>query len=385
MKTLYVNIDGENIQCSDELDVVGKPEDAVINKFYFELVKGIVKGVTAPGIGERIKQEYDVIKQTLLGENPKGDYVVELPDEYIVWLHNHREHVCDEIAKSLVARENKVKISIEKIYRNAVVYLLNNIDTNKQYNHFVVNDNFVDDDSSIVSDIHNKIGQGVSFITYDDWKRSEENKAQEQTLKEVQEREEAEKKGKTKNKKEESDGYINGHEYVDLGLPSGLKWATCNVGADSPEEYGDYYAWGETYTKDEYEEENCDLYGDEMEDIGGDPDYDVATSEWGEGWRLPTQDECEELVEECEWKWMKKKRVWGMRVTGPNGNSIFLPAAGYRYGSSLDDAGEYGNFWSSTPYESDSDGAFDLGFSSDFHYVGWSYRSGGQSVRPVSE
>lgn len=73
---------------------------------------------------------------------------------------------------------------------------------------------------------------------------------------------------------------INGHEYVDLGLPSGLKWATCNVGAKSPEEYGDYYAWGETYTKDEYKEDNCDLWDVEMEDIGGDPEYDVATSEW---------------------------------------------------------------------------------------------------------
>ena len=75
-----------------------------------------------------------------------------------------------------------------------------------------------------------------------------------------------------------SNNFINGHEYVDLGLPSGLKWATCNVGANSPEEYGNYYAWGETYTKDEYDRDNCDLWEVEMKNIGGDPDYDVATS-----------------------------------------------------------------------------------------------------------
>lgn len=178
---------------------------------------------------------------------------------------------------------------------------------------------------------------------------------------------------------------INGHEYVDLGLPSGLKWATCNVGADSPEEYGDYYAWGETYTKDEYKEDNCDLWDVEMEDIGGDPEYDVATSEWGDDWRLPTEEDFNELVEECEWKWMKKKGVYGMRVKGPNGNSIFLPAAGFRDGSSPDDAGENGCYWSSTPDESNSYYACGLDFDSGDQEVNWNFRNFGHSVRPVSE
>ena len=191
---------------------------------------------------------------------------------------------------------------------------------------------------------------------------------------------------KANGKKKESDGYINGHEYVDLGLPSGLKWATCNVGADSPEEYGDYYAWGETYTKDEYEKDNCDLWDVEMEDIGGDPEYDVATSEWGDDWRLPTKEDFNELVEECEWKWMKKKGVYGMRVKGPNGNSIFLPAAGGREGSSLTFAGEYGYYCSSTPHESDSQGTYDLFFRSGGNqHVFWINRYYGRSVRPVSE
>ena len=211
----------------------------------------------------------------------------------------------------------------------------------------------------------------------------------------IEEEESSEEKkntNKTSSKKEESYGYINGHEYVDLGLPSGLKWATCNVGADSPEEYGDYYAWGETETKyeDGYDEDNCDLYGEDIEDIGGDPDYDVATSEWGDDWRLPTEEDFDELVEECEWRWMKKKGVYGMRVKGPNGNSIFLPAAGYRDGSSLYGAGESGYYWSSTPGDYDHDCyAFSLYFYDGDEYVDEYVddydRNDGLTVRPVSE
>ena len=204
----------------------------------------------------------------------------------------------------------------------------------------------------------------------------------------IEEEESSEEKkntNKTSSKKEESDGYINGHEYVDLGLPSGLKWATCNVDADSPEEYGDYYAWGETYTKDEYEEDNCDLWDVEMEDIGGDPEYDVATSEWGDDWRLPTKEDFDELVEECEWRWMKKKGVYGMRVKGPNGNSIFLPAAGGSYDTSLGSGGGHGSYWSSTPYDDSDTIAYLLFFIEVCEDVGNGYRYDGRSVRPVSE
>ena len=193
------------------------------------------------------------------------------------------------------------------------------------------------------------------------------------------------KENRTRRQGIKSNNFINGHEYVDLGLPSGLKWATCNVGADSPEEFGDYYAWGETYTKDGYDEDNCGLWDVEMEDIGGNPEYDVATSEWGDDWRLPTKEDFNELVEECEWKWMKKKGVYGMRVKGPNGNSIFLPAAGYRYGTTLDHDGDYGSYLSSSPYESNSNYAYDLFFYSGTQTVYWFNRDYGRSVRPVSE
>ena len=181
-------------------------------------------------------------------------------------------------------------------------------------------------------------------------------------------------------------GSINGHEYVDLGLS--VKWATCNVGASKPEDYGNYYAWGETSPKAEYIWENSITYGKQMYDINikGNSQYDAARANWGGTWRLPTKTECQELVDKCTWKWTTQNGVKGYKVTGPNGNSIFLPAAGSRGGSSLYGAGEGGYYWSSTPYESySSDGADYLGFGSSEHYVYDYYRYYGQSVRPVSE
>ena len=183
-------------------------------------------------------------------------------------------------------------------------------------------------------------------------------------------------------------GTINGHEYVDLGLPSGLKWATCNVGADSPEEYGNYYAWGEVETKSEYTISNSRTRGKSMSDISGNSTYDVARAKWGGSWRLPTEEEFNELRQKCKWEWTTQNGKKGYKVTGPNGNSVFLPAAGYRYGSSLCLAEEYVDYvyyWSSTPSESDDDYAYGLGFGISNHDVNWHNRYYGQSVRPVSE
>ena len=184
---------------------------------------------------------------------------------------------------------------------------------------------------------------------------------------------------------ETKSGTINGHKYVDLGLQSGLKWATCNVGADSPEKYGDYYAWGEIETKGEYVESNSKTYGKLMSDTSSNAKYDVARANWGSSWRLPTEKELDELRTKCKWQWTTQNGKAGYKVTGPNGNSIFLPAAGYRYGSSLYDAGENGNYWSSSPNESNVYYAYYLGFGSSYHNVSWSSRYYGQSVRPVSE
>ena len=176
----------------------------------------------------------------------------------------------------------------------------------------------------------------------------------------------------------------NGYEYVDLGLPSGLLWATCNVGATSPEEYGNYYAWGEVNTKDTYTEANSLTYDKTMNDISGNAQYDAAAANWGGDWRMPTVAEMWELIDNCTWTWTTQNGVNGCKVTSKvNSNYIFLPAAGYRFGSSLDIAGTVGFYWTSTPDESYSDGAYFISFGSGYHYVNVSTRDNGQSVRPV--
>ena len=178
-------------------------------------------------------------------------------------------------------------------------------------------------------------------------------------------------------------GRLNGHEWVDLGLS--VLWATSNVGASSPSDYGNYYAWGETKTKSSYTEGNSKTYNVVMPDISGEPKYDAATANWGEGWRMPTKEELEELVDKCDWEWTSQSGRNGYKVTGPNGNSIFLPAAGWRYGTSLDSAGDGGSYWSSTPYGSDTLSAYGLYFRSGNHNAIWNYRYYGRSVRPVSD
>ncbi len=122
---------------------------------------------------------------------------------------------------------------------------------------------------------------------------------------------------------------------VDLGLPSGTLWASCNLGADKEEEYGFYFAWGETAPKDHYFYDNYAYAApdgsqstvDIGESICG-TQYDAAKALWGGSWRLPTEEEMTELIDLCEWKWDSVGDTYGVRVTGPSGKSIFLPAGG---------------------------------------------------------
>ncbi len=202
----------------------------------------------------------------------------------------------------------------------------------------------------------------------------------------------------------QSQGGFNGHEYVDLGLPSGTLWATCNVGANSPEEYGDYFAWGETTTKEKYSwsaegDYKWGVYNSSASPNYGmtkynttdgktvlDPEDDAATVNWGGKWRMPTFEELYELRTECTWSWTTLNGVYGCRVTSKKdtSKSIFLPAAGYRADSSLNRTGSYGSFWSSSLYSGDSSSAWYLYFGSGGRSADYGVRFIGHSVRPVS-
>ena len=183
---------------------------------------------------------------------------------------------------------------------------------------------------------------------------------------------------------------------IDLGLPSGTKWACCNVGASTPEGYGGYYAWGETEEKDYYSSSTYKHYDDSSStyhDLGSDiagTQYDVAHVKWGGSWVMPSKDQNQELIENCNYEWITVNDVMGAQFTGPSGGTIFLPAAGNRTAGDLYYAGSCGYNWSSTlepsftQEPSYSDRAYRLYFNSDNAY--WSYgnyRDSGHTVRPI--
>ena len=185
---------------------------------------------------------------------------------------------------------------------------------------------------------------------------------------------------------------------MDLGLS--VKWATCNVGASSPEDYGDYFAWGETTIKSTYnwstykycngssstltKYNTSSSYGTVDNKTKLDLTDDVAYMNWGGVWRMPTDAEMTELREQCTWTWTSQNGVNGYKVTSKsNGNSIFLSAAGYRGGSSLYDAGSHGNYWSSSVNANYPYNAWNVLFNSSYVYGNTNIRFYGFTVRPV--
>ena len=183
------------------------------------------------------------------------------------------------------------------------------------------------------------------------------------------------------------DGIINGHEYVDLGLS--VKWATCNVGASSPEEYGDYYAWGETETKPLYDEGNSETYNEDILNIEN-TKRDVAHVKWRGTWRMPTRAEMKKLLSHCTWTWTTLNSVNGYKVTGKNGKSIFIPAAGSWEGLSPSSVGSSGRYWSSEAFRTSVIGygiptgcAYSLEFSISEHRISNDGCYAGLLVRPV--
>ncbi len=197
---------------------------------------------------------------------------------------------------------------------------------------------------------------------------------------------------------------LNGHEFVDLGLPSGLLWATCNVGSTTPEGYGDYFAWGETTTKTTYDWSTyryCNGSNSTLTKYCNKPSYgnngftdnlttleasdDAATANWGSGWRMPTKEEFEELNSNCTVSLTTQNGVNGHLFTGPNGNSIFLPAAGDRLDSSLLNVGSCGYYWSSSLRTDDPGYAWNLSFFSGNYYMSYFNRYYGLTVRAVCQ
>ena len=188
----------------------------------------------------------------------------------------------------------------------------------------------------------------------------------------------------------------NGYEYVDLRLPSGLKWATCNVGARSPEQAGLYFAWGETtgYTAEQVKSGvrafNQDTYNaGPAASISTDLtlEQDAAHVNLGGNWRMPTKAECQELLDNCNVVWTKDYNGTGIKgrtfTSKVNGNSVFFPAAGYCNFSSVSSVGSNGNYWSASWHSSST--AWRLNFGSGGQLVGNYYRYYGLSVRGVCE
>ena len=199
-------------------------------------------------------------------------------------------------------------------------------------------------------------------------------------------------------------GSYNGHDYIDLGLPSGTMWATCNVGADTPEDHGDYFAWGETTPKTTY---NWSTYifskGDynQLTKYCGQSDFgfngftdnlksllasdDAATANWGEGWCTPTYNQWVELLRKCSHTWITINGVNGCLFTSRNGNSIFLPAASSRRDGDSRNAGDDGCYWSSTLNKTYPDGVkgFRFTLSIDDYDIYDLSREAGMPVRAV--
>ena len=203
-------------------------------------------------------------------------------------------------------------------------------------------------------------------------------------------------------------GKVGNYTYVDLGFPSGTKWATYNVGAAAPAEYGGYFSWGETTTKKEYEKYAYKWFSDydyyehtvtvnkycasnycEIEDglTVLEQEDDAATVNWGSGWRMPTKAELLELLDGCKWTWVEDFEGTGksgrLGTSLMNGNTIFLPAAGYYEGKRLLSVGSYGYYWSSTLYDEKSEDACGCYLNAS-NYCWYNYeRHSGKSVRAV--
>lgn len=307
---------------------------------------------------------------------------------------NMSEHVINEVDIAFNANKEIIPFMVEDVPMNPE---LNYYLSRKQW--FVAYPDYGTKLDDFADTVFSRLGR-ERLNANEEERKEEARKEAERLAAEQKRREEADRKAKEEAKRKEekerrrkekyakTHGAINGHEYVDMGLS--VKWATCNVGASKPEDYGDYYAWGETEVKDDYSESNyayCkrSFLRTKYDSLGGNiagTEFDVARKKWGSTWRLPTHTEQDELINNCTLTWTRQKGVNGYKVTSKkNGNSIFLPLPAVRV---VGDA--YGCYLSGSLYVFDSSYAYVLGFlDSDCNLYDGSHRSGGHSVRPVSE
>jgi len=187
-------------------------------------------------------------------------------------------------------------------------------------------------------------------------------------------------------------------ELIDLGLPSGTKWASCNIGANKPTEYGDYFAWGDTSTKSNYVGKTCetydlDIYSLKMEDYVNrrnvlSDNYDAAANIWGERWRIPSGEQAQELIDNCQWEWVINYENSGVNgrlgISKINGAKIFLPAAGYAQNSNHLMMGNNGGYWTGSPNMVASNRAWSIAFDSNvINVFDHGLRYYGYSIRPI--
>jgi hypothetical protein len=187
-------------------------------------------------------------------------------------------------------------------------------------------------------------------------------------------------------------------ELIDLGLPSGTKWASCNIGANKPTEYGDYFAWGDTSAKSNYVGRTCETYDLDIFSLKMDDyvnrrnvlsdNYDAATYIWGERWRIPSGEQAQELIDNCQWEWVINYENSGVNgrlgISKINGAKIFLPAAGYAQSSNHLMMGDNGGYWTGSPNMVASNRAWSIAFDSNvINVFDHGLRYYGYSIRPI--
>ena len=173
-------------------------------------------------------------------------------------------------------------------------------------------------------------------------------------------------------------------QYVAIDLGLSVNWSSTNVGAEAPEMCGDYFCWGDIKPEKFYDEEYCSTFKQNISEISGNSDHDAALANCGKEWRIPTEEEFEELRTKCIWKWKSYKGMKGYMITGPSGKSIFLPAAGSRIGLNLNDLKNMGYYWTATGDAEDNTLAFLMRLTKDGVSICREFRYLGCSIRPVS-